>query len=638
MKGGHLARKAVLVLAALAVTAGPGACSERSQLPQHKLAPPDKWDQWQPRASLLEDMRLYETQVRVWDQRICVAELLGQLSDQSGVQLAAPEQVEAMRLAVFVDRGMLSDVLSAIAEFFGGYWAFPRGEPKRLRSYALVPDASFTQPLPVWDRGYQDALARARSQQFAAERRERLMLYRRALELTPEELLERYEDSDPWLCADLLDPAVRGMVEWLLDWAEDQQERLLTQGEIAFALHDMPPWFRRHLARWAKGNWPWAERGLAVPAPDPDDVPELALPEQRWRHSSLRLVWREATLHLDLDVPDTATFSATPITSPDPYTILGARYHLVQLGYRADTAEYRDRVNREMAELQRTGSPGEHAKPPSYAPLSPEPNQTDPRLDRALRTDIWQTGRLDLASILEPFASRCGIPIVAPALPSEYGIAPRAAAEDDALTLREALEAVRHHRRELFSWGFLGDYLVATDAGYREIEASMLPPNLLEEWRERLAADEAVPVETLASWLADLNLLQVRRLRREFATHGPFSMLPLEGLRLYGLLDDSQRRRAAADKGLPFRELDPDQKLEWAHYLRECRPWSAAADLGNALIRAEPRMLATGEHGLSLTIEFNFAGAPDDRHVMYNLPLELSLAPVPPPAAAVAHP
>lgn len=324
---------------------------------------PEHWDQWQPQIDR-SDRRIDIASVSIWQPQIELQDLLAALSDQSSVQLTAVAELLPVRLTVFAQERTLTADMLALARLFHAYWAFPRHQPPEARQYCLVPHETHTQP---FDWLYQERLwskvKRARAAPHRAARDQRLELYHSALDLTPQQLLDRYEESDPWLCADLLNPKVRPMIEYALSLTEPQKDQLLTEGDFAQPLRNLDPDLQTHLADWSKGRW--GRPGTLRYAPDPDRLPRFTTPEDRWENAVVSLRWSRDTLELHLDLlPDVARFDADVIRTPacSPYP---ARERLLSLGYREDTPEYREAATTEALEWEENQPASPHVEPTS---------------------------------------------------------------------------------------------------------------------------------------------------------------------------------------------------------------------------------------------------------------------------------
>lgn len=104
---------------------------------------------------------------------------------------------------------------------------------------------------------------------------------------------------------------------------------------------------------------------------------------------------------------------------------------------------------------------------------------------------------------------------------------------------------------------------------------------------------------------------------------GPF--LPfLEGLRLYGLLDEAQRARLRGGGSLPLNEVPKEVQRAYRRYPRHARGWLEFPDLPAAVIRGVPETLPSGEEGFSPFVEYGFADSPEERDRIFTVPFRVT--------------
>jgi len=581
------------------------------------------WDQWQPQIDR-SDRRIDTASVSIWQPQIKLQDLLAALSDQSSVQLTAVAELLPLRLTLFAQERTLTADMLALARLFDGYWAFPRHQSPEARRYCLVPHQTHTQP---FDGLYQEHLwskvKRARAAPHRAARDQRLELYHSALNLSPQQLLDRYEESDPWLCADLLNPKVRPMIEYAVSLTEPQKDQLLTEGEFAQPLRNLPSQFQTHLADWSKGRW--GRAATLKFGPDPDRLPRFTTPEERWENAVVRLRWSRTTLQLHLNLlPDVARFDADVIRTParPPYR---AREQLLSLGYREDTPEYRDAAMKEAQEWEENELVSPHEESP-LAFLPPQPNQTHPHLTCELDWRPLQGELVSVPDALALAARQCHLAVVAHYLPPDQWPPCQLHApteESQHNTLGALLNAIRRERGGAWSWNFYGNYLVAGDPQYLATEASMLPPDALSQWEQTLCPGNTLSLDDLASRLAALNTLQVQYLEETFPAA---QEIPIYGMHFYGRLRAHQREKLTDEEALPFSDLSPGQQREVLATARRSRPWLAPTDLANTILRSIPRKLSTGQEGFSLIFEYHFPDSPHDRDVLFTSPFQITMS------------
>lgn len=603
---------------------------------------PAEWDQWQPQTDR-SDGRLESERVTVWERETSVEEVLSSLGEQSGVELRGVEDILGMPVSVFARDCTLGGAMSALAHLFDGYWTYPRAAAAQSREYCLVPHKQYTQPLDVWVEETQRSIERAHRQQRMPERRQRLRKYEEALSLSPEEVLAEYEQTDPWLCADLLDPARRPMVEKVVSLPEAQREAIVADQRPARPLRSLDEEFRQHLATWAKGEW--GRPQTARHAPDPDRLPRFQTSEERWRNASVVFWWSGDALRCQLTVPDVAQFDTEFVRTPR-WNPLAARLDLARLGYREDTAEYRAAAEQELRAWGKQQPTLEEERDQAISPilvaLEAEPNRADPRLDQvvdlSLLEDEESAGeaeegsqgagegkpsllRLSVAAALEAAAEQCDLAVAAHHIPRHRGYLAYDEGEE-AQYKRRLLDLLDEigRRAGVFTWNFHGRYLVAKHLRYRSIAAGGLSEAELAEWRELLKPGSKVSLDELTAHVADLNWLQIDALMSEI----PAALeMPLYKLRDYSRFDAEQRGKLAEGGAVQFAELSPQQRRIVVRTGRNGRPWLEASDFEGTVVQGMPRELSSGQEALSLVFQYHLAESPQDRDVI-TLPFEMT--------------
>ena len=622
-----MARKLGLVCASalgLAFFLALAPCCQAQALPVAQCRPaPDHWEQWRPDRQPADD-RLHDTTVSVWEPCVTVADLLGAISEASSVELTTGDDLRPFRVTAFAQHFPLGEVMVSLASLFDGHWLFDPTQPPEARVYCLLPPDSLSEPMDQWETQRWRALKRARAAPHRAAREQRLALYQRALPLTAPQLLQQYEADDPWLCADLLWPAFRPMIAQICALTHSQKEQFLADGELQLPLSSFEPDFQHHLAHWVKGRW--GRTGMAQFRPDPDQLLRFPTPEQRWEHSVVRLWWHTTGLRFQLDVPDVARFDADAIHFAHD-SRRQARRRLISLGYREDTPEYRAAGDRDAAAWARPGGgqPSANANDDlPYQPFVPDPDHTDPHLAATIEVTAVEAETLSASDVLGQAARQCGIGIVSHYLPPHYYARPGPSSGAERTTLADLLDDIRRHRGGAWSWRFHGDQLIATDAEYRLLEASRLPDDIISQCRDVLRPGTSTPLDDLASLLAPLNSAQIGALIDALPDIDQF---PLYGLRLYGSFDSEQRDGLNHPRGLPFHHLRPHQQRLVFDIARRSRPWLHLTAMQQAVMRALPRTLSTGEPALSLVIEYHFPRSPTDRDIIFTCPLAIFILP-----------
>ncbi|MFB3881945.1 MAG: hypothetical protein ACE149_11825 [Armatimonadota bacterium] len=569
------------------------------------------------------DRRLPNARLSISDEETTLEGMLDELSRQTGVQLVAEDTLAGIRLTAFLFDQPLDSVMVALADLFSGYWAFPRGAPPETRSYCLT---TYERPASldeVEDRLVQD-YKRARAAPLRAERDARVALYRSALGLPPGELLERYEISDPWLCADLLDPALRPIIEYVCGLDEPVYQELLGTGEAALPLRVLDAALRGHLGQWSGGEW--GEPAGALARPEPDRLATFASPEERWANARVRLWWGREGLHLLLEVPDVGQFDAWAIRMESRPR--RAREKLARLGYREGTPAYRAAAEAEAERWQEEHEAPSGATDPQAAGTggpSP-PGETYPLLSLAIPLEGGNGWAWSAADMLSRFARERQLQVIAHYHPPEIARIRRSRFSGSEVSLGDVLHDMRGQVGFYLSWELRGDVLVVANAGYQFFDQCILPESLLATWRGMLSPGSLTTIAELSDHVAAASGPQLEQLVAAFPLLRQLGF-DVHTLRVYGMLSPAQKDDASRPPGLRFSVLSAEQQRVITRYARSTRPWVEPADFTGAVIRVLPRRLSTGEEGISLVIDYGFAQSPSDRDAVFTAPVVIHLPP-----------
>jgi len=580
---------------------------------------PAGWEQWQP-VTDQHDVRLSGRRVSVWEREVTVRELVQCLSQQSSIEFTAAADLLPLRVTVFTEDQTVSGVMLALGDLLDAYWAFPRGQAPESRSYCLTPHSGTTGSPEELVEEHDRRLELARAARVRPEREARLAVYLRALSLGPGQLLAHYEESDPWLCADLLSPAQRPMMEKIAALTEAEREALLRDGVLALPLRDVDPDLRQHLARWCKGEW--GRPATLRLDPDPDRLERFSSPEERWDNGVLWLRWTGSALQLQLDLlPDVARYDADVIhlSNRSPY---GARKALATLGYREATPEYREAAKAEAEAWARAhGVEGEELGGElPYSTAVAAPDDSDPRLARRIQISLPETSAASVAELLEQIARQCGLPLLGHNLPAQWSAMSPRDIPSGQTTPIALLNAMRKQRGGLLTWAFRGGCLVVSDAEYRLADASVVSQETLDRLGEVFRSGQSASLDAFAGLVAPLNELQMTALTAALPSAGE---LPLESIACYGRLSEDQRARLRADGGIPLNEFSAQQQRYVLRVAQRHRPWIQLSDLRSSVLRASPRRLSTGADGVSFIVDHTFADSLHDRDILFTLPLQI---------------
>ena len=600
---------------------------------------PAGWEQWQPEQDS-SDPRLERRSATVWEEEIALSDLLGRIGEASGVALTAEPELLDTRLSVFAEDCTPAGLMVALAGLLEGYWLYPREQVGQARTYRLIPAA-----LPGNAKSEWVSLRLAARRELLEEDREayeaRLNLYSQALKLSPEEVLARYEESDPWLCADVLNPSLRPLLEQVCGLSEAEREELLSTSSYGRPLRSFDPAFRAELRRLvtelpASGYDDFIiQQQTFLVSPyrsNPDRLPRFATPEDRWDNA---VVWFRrfgAGVDFALDVPDTGLVSGggvqLPRTSP-----AHARFLLTQFGYREWTREYHQALLAEQERWQESNpqwvGPPRHESQIMAEALASELNLEDMRLKRKLDLGALAGGDPSVPAVLEHVSRQCDLAVLAHCLPAEkvrFLLPDADSTGEDKVTLGALLGALRSGD-PAWAWRFYGRYLTVRHTDYPTIEARRIPDDLRAELTAKLRPGARLSLDEAAALLSRLSFVQVCELQDQLGLS--WGDTPLWQWRQYGLVnetvDEKQRQALTSSRGLPLTALGTELQKELLREAQARRPWVESGDLSSAAIRMIPRTFSTGEEGVSLIVEYHFPDSPRDRDIFFTSSLQVTV-------------
>jgi len=560
------------------------------------------------RADLPADDRRLDRLVSLQDGALTVGDLVSRVMAECAVPLACDPALGRVRLAVCVESQPARELLRRLAGLLNTHWE----AAESTGGYRLARELAQPSPEEVREALVtQEARAQEAESVEAREGREaRLQRYRSALPLGRAELLSNYEEIDPWLCADLLDPGARRMLQILASLTPAQEEELLARGTVALSLVSLPAAVRHHLAELAGGRFGPPSGGFAT---DPDRPSRFESPEGRWANSVVRLTWVRDALRLQLTVPDVCRYE-TEIGGLPRGAEAAARRRLARLGVAEGT-------RRPSGEAARAADAGALSPARSAAGSRPEGGEV---VDMGAVEGMVDLGPLagtrpSFSQVLAQIARQCRLSVLAECVGSGLpGLAPRKGVAST-MTLKDALAALRTARRRLWWWQVSEGWLVASDAGAEVVVWSDLPDGVLEEWRARVKGAQPVPLEDLARLAAALNPLQLDRLASELQE---LQQVPLDYLRLYGTLTDEQRAALLRGEVIELSSLGAEQRRVALRRARPTHPWFTEPDLDHATLRLARQTLCTEVLGVTLFLEYHRPESPRDRDVVFVMPLE----------------
>jgi len=545
---------------------------------------------------------------------LTVGDLLARVGQATGVPLTCDASWRDLQVIVYAKPCAAGEPLERLAGLLEGQWEKAGG--RSGGGYGLAPKLARPTPGDVEERliAKAEAARKGECQAMRGSRAARLSEYGHALSLSRGELLGAHEQSDPWLCADVLDPAGRGLLQVLAHLSPLQVEALLSEGTVALPVVDLPMPLRRRLGDWARGRWGWPG-GTTVPL-NPDLLLRFDNPRDRWSNSVVILTWTGEALQLQLAVPDLYVFRtriAHLRTAPESE----ARQKLTALGVTgvgagptgAAAAVIADQASA-MATTRATGPPPDTADRPCS------------ELARAVDLSSLAGRRVPVSEILAQVAAQTDLPVLAVRGASREGRIAVPKGPQLPASVGEAMALIGLLRGPSWSWQVAEGWLVLREEGLELLPWADAPEGLVRGWQARVRESQAIPLDDLATLSAALNPLQSNRFGEWVKG---LRDVPLGDLRLYGSLSAQQREALLRGEVITVASLSAQHRREALRRARPTHPWFTEADLGPAVLRLVPQMLCTEEAGVTLVMEYRRPESPRDRDVVFVMPLELRL-------------
>jgi hypothetical protein len=266
-----------------------------------------------------------------------------------------------------------------------------------VRSYYLVPaHLPRTRRTDDW-RERQRAAWKVEHAPWREERERALEEHGTALALSPEEVLEHYEESDPWLCANVLSEHTRPLVEYACSLEGEELAELLTYGRLDLPLFRLPEPVSEHLSHRIRAEH--EEGGLYRDEHLFDGgPPRFETFEDCLANTSVSVEWRQSALVLQAYVPDTGMTNWRAMTSESVREMQPEampRRLLLGMGY-GDTSPEREQELRAQVRAWHASRPGSTATCASWGSSKiPTPETRDCRC-----RSIWAAWRANGSSAL----------------------------------------------------------------------------------------------------------------------------------------------------------------------------------------------------------------------------------------------
>jgi len=606
------ASAALLVCLGWSVTISRAATDVARPTPLH-------WEQWQPKIDT-SDARV-QRPVTLVDGDLTLAEALTALAESTGVKLTAMSELKPFHLSVCAEDRPLAELMVVLATLYEGHWSFVRGQEPEERTYCLSVSAPFHPSDPFW---FYQSLSDWRESQAAdwvlegttrAGREARLALYAQALHLDAAELLARYEETDPWLCADLLQPRYRQLHGLVSRLSEEAREKLVSSRDVVLPIWAFGKSDQRTLAAYVRGEW-GDPGGRSIPCPDPDLLPRFSTPEERWQRAKVT-IWMTRKLQVSVEIPDTGEYGDVIGRLREEDSPAEARWILQRLGYLSDTPE-------RSAAIEAQQEAWRAAHPERFRDAAPEPADSlkapeDARLSLPV---LLPQGHLALSTVLEALSRQGGFPIVA------QGWTDRDRdwflwSDGTERSVGAVLASLRDHLGENLSWMFLGKYLVLqTQEGWMYREMKRLPEMVRVRAEEvtRSSPGGVVTLSELAELAKGLNPFQAYKLQQALGLECELPQALLHNLPIYAGLSAHQLERLQRGEAVAAVELPANLRahLWWEEVCRW--PWVSQAEADKITLTLTPRTYASGATGISLFAEYQAEDGHSDRRVLFCLP------------------
>ncbi len=589
-----------------------------AQLPE-RFPSPNDWDQWDYRLDG-RDSRLEAARVTLSHPEVSLAGLLGDLSAQSGVELEAVPELAMVEVTAFGYASDLRSVMVSLCRMFNAYWVFPRGAEPEARRYVLAPHRAPGETLEDELDRFVEERDRALNRAIRPLREARMEKYFEAMELSADELLARYEKDDPWLCADLLDPWKRSLLEQLRALDAGERETLLTEGSLNLPISRFDADFREFLSRWRFDRSP----GRGGSYPDPWNPPPTLYgsDEERWEHTLVSFDWStdQVILEFSLAIPDDAIYRVDVVRSRDQSPLF-PREDLARLGYREETADYEKAIKAEHRQWQDEVGEFASLRRRRQVERSVRPQLGDlssPLLDLPVTFDSPKSQGMRLPELWETVARQCQVTALAHYRPLELYNPYRSPGSDATVSLGELLAWVQ--RKAGLHWRLDGHYVTTVETYPGENRWVPLSEEQLKEWRELVKPGEMVTdVEAAADAAAKLDYQQISALW--LAIPETMGFVGHE-MATYGSLDRSLREELTKGKELRVSELPSKAQKEFVDWLDACIPWAGEPDPTAAVVYRRPWVDAAGNEGFYIAVRYRAPGLPEVRRLLMVWPFD----------------
>lgn len=522
-----------------------------------------------PARGQIEDAHL-QSLVSVECLRGCLADVLEQLSDQTGVKLTADQPMGDIALTVIIQEQPLGEVLGQLVQFVGAEFLSQGQAPDW--SYHLQKGLRYErESLTAWQQE-EEYLAQADYVQL--KRISDLVI----AALEDEAALEKLKDVAPQCAVGILNEETSAQYQLWASLSPAQREMVLRGGPLVIPFDQLSPDQRGLVFRY-----PYDGAG------DPSDPPTYVIFERR---------------HLP-------PLACTAVTIHFPHTdkvSLGGGGDFLVTHPPAEMVDHLDRPALGLPPGGRFYDPDGQGIPPHFGPkaemrvsLAWEPvgPSPDPEENRRLWIrEYYNPGHFDLshnhdlADALRQLTAVAGINVIA----DYYALKPEESLpEIDNQPLGLVLKFLAHRYQRTCVWE--EPFYLWRSRTWAHDRAQEVPVRLIRAWRERLEDQGRLAFEDyveIVTALSDAQLVNLRKVAPDL----PFGQVDGPGpsqsdwaaLRFYGALSPGERNLALRREGLAYSQMNPATQIAFRSlYLDAPFPFRAEMALDMEQLRKAVR-------------------------------------------------
>jgi len=549
--------------------------------------------QWQPQTE--GDTRLQQpVEIEIIGRAAVTG--LPLLSEKTGVSLSvAPEDLATVgeRKFTVIAKGLeLKSIMVQLCEALQEcHWDVDASGPEPTYYLHRNSDA---QQLMALSSGNQSSWQWNQTQ----ERLRTLERVRRALQMSPEELLE-LEKTDVIIARTLRFAPLRGMVEGVLSLPPDRMEELLRAGQIGVEYEDAPAplqeaaqLFSRYAVEISQHHW-WEHADLPIRFDE-------ERPEREWPRSFNALMYLRLdsegvsfTLYMDYKEalasgtqvqlkaecpPPTGGGWSTGYGQPwqDLFLATGSPDYETACQQLRDVHDLRDQ-EREQAEQE--------AKERRRAEI------LDPVLQQTITLDEQED--LPFSQFLQELAGKTGLPVFSDCFTLSPIYIPEEA--EQALPVWRLLDLVCEDRE--YQWQKVGECLVFHHARWYDMVAREIPRSLLLAYRRKLDEQGQFTLEDVAAFAVAMAKAPGVNLPMDFQEAG---LVPSDAFGFLSFfrvpISPDQLSKARSPEGLSFEEMTPAQQQQLPGILESCG-YSSAAEFQNITLAIRESPYGSKEDG-----------------------------------------